>query len=88
MGDEAKDEKPDTINLKVVAQDGNEMFFKLRRSTRMQKLMAAYCERQGVDRQTVRFLFDGERLRDTQTPEGLEMEDGDVIDVMMEQMGD
>ena len=28
MGDEAKDEKPDTINLKVVAQDGNEIFFK------------------------------------------------------------
>ena len=28
MGDDAKDEKPDTINLKVVAQDGNEIFFK------------------------------------------------------------
>ena len=80
MGDEAKDEKPDTINLKVVAQDGNEMFFKLRRSTRMQKLMAAYCERQGVDRQTVRFLFDGERLRGTQTPDDVDMEDGDAIE--------
>lgn len=46
----------------------------------MQKLMAAYCERQGVDRQTVRFLFDGERLRGTQTPDDVDMEDGDAIE--------
>ena len=50
--------------------------------------MNAFCQRQGVNLNAVRFLFDGERLRDTQTPEGLEMEDGDVIDVMMEQAGD
>ena len=75
MGDEAKDEKPDTINLKVVAQDGNEIFFKCglpaapctgthiglrgadtpprarrrcKKTTPLQKLMNAYCQRQGA----------------------------------------
>ena len=36
---------------------------------------------------SVRFLFDGNRVNPTQTPQDLDMEDGDVIDVMVEQQG-
>ena len=35
----------------------------------------------------IRFLFDGNRLRDNQTPDELEMEDDDVIDAMLFQVG-
>lgn len=35
----------------------------------------------------VRFLVDGERVNQTQTPEQLELEDGDQIEVMIEQVG-
>lgn len=35
----------------------------------------------------VRFLFDGERLHETQTPKSLSMETGDEIDVLVEQVG-
>jgi small ubiquitin-related modifier len=35
----------------------------------------------------VRFLFDGTRINPTQTPKDLDMEDGDSIDAMMEQVG-
>ena len=31
---------------------------------------------------SVRFLFDGSRINEHQTPSDLEMEDGDVIDVV------
>jgi small ubiquitin-related modifier len=31
--------------------------------------------------------MDGERLRPDQTPEEMDMEDGDCIDAMMEQVG-
>lgn len=31
----------------------------------------------------VRFLVDGERIQPTQSPEDLDMEDGDTIEVMM-----
>ena len=114
MGDEEKPQV-DHLNLKVVTQDGNEIFFKCgqpaapctgthtglrgadtpprarrrcKKTTPLQKLMNAYCQRQGVNLNAVRFIFDGSRLNSSQTPEDLEMEDGDVIDVMMEQVGD
>ena len=76
------------INLKVVTQDGNEIFFKCRMTTPLERLMTAFCIRQGVAVNSVRFLFDGGRVSPMQTPAELEMEDGDVIDVMVEQQGD
>ena len=56
------------INLKVVAPDGNEVYFKCKMTTPLQKLMHAFCNRQGHQMNSVRFLFDGERLRPDQTP--------------------
>ena len=49
--------------------------------------MKAFCQRQGVDISSVRFLFDGTRIRENQTPQELEMEDGDSIDVVIAQVG-
>ena len=75
------------INLKVKGQDGNEVFFRIKRSTQLKKLMNAYCDRQSVDFNSIAFLFDGRRLRAEQTPDELEMEDGDEIDAMLHQTG-
>ncbi|GAU22751.1 hypothetical protein TSUD_129630 [Trifolium subterraneum] len=75
------------INLKVKGQDGNEVFFRIKRSTQLKKLMNAYCDRQSVDFNAIAFLFDGRRLRAEQTPDELEMEDGDEIDAMLHQTG-
>ena len=135
MADEGE-KKPDTeaINLKVVTQSGNEIYFKCKMTTALTKLMNAFCQREGVTMQSVRFLFDGQRIDPNQTPKEvgslarplcpagrqagaqppramarsrrcrapphtpltashtralwqLDMEDGDVIDVMVEQQG-
>ncbi|KAG6785209.1 hypothetical protein POTOM_010936 [Populus tomentosa] len=52
--------------------DGNEVFFRIKRSTQLKKLMNAYCDRQSVAINSIAFLFDGRRLRREQTPdEGL-----------------
>uniref|UniRef100_A0A3Q7HFJ5 Small ubiquitin-related modifier n=1 Tax=Solanum lycopersicum TaxID=4081 RepID=A0A3Q7HFJ5_SOLLC len=67
--------------------DGNEVFFRIKRSTQLKKLMNAYCDRQSVDFNSIAFLFDGRRLRAEQTPDELEMEDGDEIDAMLHQTG-
>mmetsp|Transcript_28470 Transcript_28470/g.32930 ORF Transcript_28470/g.32930 Transcript_28470/m.32930 type:complete len:108 (+) Transcript_28470:41-364(+) len=75
------------LNLKVKSQDGEEVFFKIKKSTQFKKLMDAYCNRQQINPQNVRFLFDGERIAETQTPNELNMEDGDEIDVVIEQTG-
>ena len=73
------------INMKVVSQDGNEAFFKMRKSTALGKLMQTYCTRYGREMSSVRFLFDGHRFSRDQYPFEYDMEDGDVIDVMIEQ---
>ncbi|KAG5518441.1 hypothetical protein PMAC_002836 [Pneumocystis sp. 'macacae'] len=81
-----EDKKPtEHINLRVVGHDNNEVFFKIKRHTPLRKLMEAYCERQGKSMNTLRFLVDGERARPEQTPAELDMEDGDQIEVMIEQ---
>jgi len=89
MADDEGEKKPDTeaINLKVVTQSGNEIYFKCKMTTALTKLMNAFCQREGVTMQSVRFLFDGARINPNQTPKELDMEDGDVIDVMVEQQG-
>jgi hypothetical protein len=51
------------------AQDGNEIFFKIKKSTPFRKLMDAYCKRQGTDENGILFLVDGKRLRPEQTPD-------------------
>ena len=75
------------LNIKVKAQDGSEIFFKIKKSTQLKKLMEAYCQRQGLSNNQCRFIFDGERIKDDDTPETLEMDNGDEIDVMVEQTG-
>ena len=76
-----------SISLKVVTPDGNEVHFQCKQTMPLQRLMHAYCNRQGVPMGAVRFLFDGNRIHEAQTPRDLDMEDGDVIDVMVEQQG-
>eukprot|EP00041_Stephanoeca_diplocostata_P009170 m.139567 g.139567 ORF g.139567 m.139567 type:complete len:110 (-) comp17632_c0_seq1:2159-2488(-) len=75
------------INLRVCAQDHQELHFRIKRTTKMQKLMTTYCGKQGLEQKNVRFLFDGEAIKPEDTPESLDMEDKDAIDVMQQQTG-
>ena len=68
MSEEEKKPDANQLNLKVVTQDGNEIFFKCKMTTPLEKLMKAFCNRQGVAMNSVRFLFDGQRLSTAQTP--------------------
>jgi small ubiquitin-related modifier len=56
------------LNIKVT-DSNNEVFFKIKRTTPLKKLMDAFCERQGKSPQSVRFLFDGQRVNPTDNPE-------------------
>jgi small ubiquitin-related modifier len=56
------------LNIKVT-DNNNEVFFKIKRSTQLKKLMDAFCDRQGKQMSTVRFLFDGTRVRPEDTPD-------------------
>ena len=84
MSEEQTDEQ---INVRVVNQEGQEIFFKIKRTTPLRRLMDAYASRQGLDTKGVRFLFVGERLKDDATPQSLGMQDQDVIDAVAQQTG-
>ncbi|PWA34030.1 hypothetical protein CTI12_AA622980 [Artemisia annua] len=66
---------------------GNEVFFRMRRSTRLKKLMNAYCDRQSVELNSIVFLYEGRRLLGEQTPHELEMEQDDEIYAMPHMTG-
>jgi small ubiquitin-related modifier len=82
MGDDTE-----YIKLKVVGQDSNEIHFRVKQTTQMGKLKKSYSERVGVPVTSLRFLFDGRRINDDETPKALEMEQDDVIEVYQEQTG-
>merc|ERR1712083_763056 len=86
MSGDNKDET-EYIKLKVVGQDSNEIHFRVKMSTNMGKLKKSYAERVGVPVSSLRFLFDGRRINDDETPKALEMEQDDVIEVYQEQTG-
>lgn len=60
------------LNIKVT-DNNNEVFFKIKRSTKLEKLMTAFCERQGKSLNSVRFLFDGTRVQPTDTPDAVRL---------------
>ncbi|EGD76005.1 SMT3 protein [Salpingoeca rosetta] len=75
------------VNLKVNSQDGTTVQFKIKTTTQLKKLMDTFCQRQGLNKASVRFLFDGQAIKEKDTPALLEMENNDVIDVFAQQTG-
>ena len=84
---DATDAKSDAITIRVKDQAGEETFFKVKNTTKMVKVFAAYAQRKGVQQTSLRFLLDGERIQNDDTPKTLELEDQDQIDCLLEQYG-
>ena len=59
----------------------------MKKTTPMSKIFDAYCKRLGIDAKKIRFMFDGKRITEEETPKMLELGDGDQIDAMIEQFG-
>jgi small ubiquitin-related modifier len=90
MADEKdKDDKKEKAHLQLTIKgnDNDKVYFKVKKSTKLKKLMDAYCGRLGVQAESVRFMFDGDRLNPESSAEDAGMEDGDEIDAMVEQTG-
>ncbi|ODN83996.1 hypothetical protein L202_00031 [Cryptococcus amylolentus CBS 6039] len=78
---------PNTLNIKIVSTNGEEVFFKIKKTTKLNKLKTAYADRVGTDVGSIRLIFDGERILDHQTAADLDLEDGDSLDVVLQQVG-
>jgi hypothetical protein len=51
------------------------------------QLMETFCRHQSFDLRSIRFMFEGNSVSSSSTPEGLGMEDGDEIDAFLSQVG-
>ena len=69
-GNHEEQPRSEHLNIKVT-DNNNEVFFKIKRTTALSKLMNAFCERQGKNLASVRFLFDGARVNQTDSPESV-----------------
>jgi len=82
------------ITVMVKAQDGSDgdIYFKVKPSTKVQKILKAFEEQKRVVSGTYRFTFEGQRLPDIRLPSDdtiayWEMEDGDQIDAFYQAEG-
>ena len=60
-------EKEECVNIKVAGQDSNEIHFRIKMTMAMGKLKKSYSERFGAPITSLRFLFDGKRIKDEKT---------------------
>ena len=77
----------ESIRIRIRYMTGEEMFFKGKTTTKLDTFFNAYATRKGVAATDLRFLFSGVRVRGDQTPAGIDMEEGDMLDCMLEQGG-
>ena len=59
----------------------------VKRTTKFARIMNAFCERKAWDPKQVRFVFEGQRISAESTPEDHDMEEGDCLDAVLEQIG-
>ncbi|XP_015375133.1 PREDICTED: small ubiquitin-related modifier-like [Diuraphis noxia] len=76
------------IQIRVITCDlTNEVHFRLKTEVAMVRLKTAYCKKMGHQVDEIRFVFDGHRITDCDTPKSLGMKDNDVIEVYQERTG-
>ncbi|KAK6414009.1 hypothetical protein LTR95_017793 [Oleoguttula sp. CCFEE 5521] len=85
----AGDAMPAAEPMQLVFRDSNntEITFKLKPTTKFANAFEAFAKKTERKITELRFLYEGERLNGDQTIEEVGMEDGDTVDVHMEQIG-
>ena len=54
--------------LSGIHADGDEVIFRVKRTVQFSQVMSAYCRKVGADLESIRFFFDGRRVRPERTP--------------------
>ncbi|BGP57689.1 hypothetical protein JCM8202_005472 [Rhodotorula sphaerocarpa] len=93
-GGEQPEVKPENqhVALKLQGPGFPELVIKVKRTTKLSKMMNAYCDRAGKSLSEVRFMYEGTRLQPDQLVSDLDIEDLEaddevVIDVAQEAVG-
>jgi len=52
----------------IISDNNHDIAFRMKKNVKMGKVMARYAEQEGRNRATMRFLFDGDKIVDSDTP--------------------
>jgi len=77
----------DTITIRLKDQNGEEVMFRVRKTTQMMKVFNAYVGRKGMFVEDFRFMIGGEMIDPTMSPADLDLFENDIIDCMLAQGG-
>ena len=76
------------LHITVSSQAYEDIVFKVKPNTKFEKIIEKYCERFSIkNKEAVVFLFDGEKINKDKTPAELNLEEGDVVEAVQEQIG-
>ena len=79
-GGRANSDTSNNVNIKTRLNGHHEWRWNIKKDDKLKKLRDKFCEIYGVSMHQVNIEFDGEEIGDNDTPEGLDMEDDDLID--------
>ena len=75
------------VKIRIEFQDNVDVY-KIKKEQSFKKLINKFCARHGVDINYVRFIYDGKKLRPTDTPLTMGMEEEEeTVEVFTEQTG-
>lgn len=72
------------ITLKMQSEERGLLLFRIRRQMALSKLKDAFCSRTGLRKEQTFLTFDGLRIDGNDTATSLELEEGDILDVMVQ----
>ena len=82
-----KPEADDNLLQLRVTDNNTDVFFRVKRTTPLRRVIDGFCKRTGKDPSSMRFLYEGERISEDDTPESLGMENEDLIEALTQQVG-
>ena len=83
MSDKESDDS-EHINIQVTKVYGGRFNLKIKRNTKIEKLMDKYCDRLRLQRSEVTFAYKRSTIVDEDTVESLDMQEGDIIKVFLQ----
>ncbi|KAL7148798.1 hypothetical protein ABFS83_06G203600 [Erythranthe nasuta] len=83
-----KEEKSEIIlNIQYNETGGQRYSFSTFKDVPLKEIFRKFCDNQDLIYGSIRFMIDGDRIRETHTPRDLKLEDGDLIDAFNDQIG-
>ena len=69
------------VKLRLVGEEGSQVLMRVKRTTQMKKMKRAFSLKSGLPVDFLELFVNGDKVDDDNTPEDLEMEEEDMVEV-------